>query len=140
MATKRLKSVQLPLMDAHDLPLDDEPVNGNGQKFRGQHQPQTTKNRTLNLDDLIRAAHDLSDAELQQLQEAIAILLEIRSLGDKDEVQIPQACTLNSGIGIRGSIEEKRINGCGPYRYLRRWSNGKHKSTYLEKVKEERSL
>jgi hypothetical protein len=36
--------------------------------------------------------------------------------------------------GGRGYYEEKVINGCGPYLYLRYWSGGKHRSIYLGKV------
>jgi hypothetical protein len=39
--------------------------------------------------------------------------------------------------GIRGgmgSFEDKIINGCGPYRYLRYWYGKTHKSVYLGRV------
>jgi hypothetical protein len=39
--------------------------------------------------------------------------------------------------GIRGGIgsfEDKIINGCGPYRYLRYWYGKTHKSVYLGRV------
>jgi hypothetical protein len=39
--------------------------------------------------------------------------------------------------GIRGGIgsfEDKIINGCGPYRYLRYWYGKTHKSIYLGRV------
>lgn len=105
-------------------------------KFRGQKAAQTGKTRTLNLEDLIRAADALSDAELRQLQAGIDALLEVRNLGDKEEAETPKNRTLNlDNPKLRGSIEEKMINGCGPYRYLRWWSGGKHRSTYLGKVK-----
>lgn len=42
--------------------------------------------------------------------------------------------------GGGGYVEQKTISGCGPYRYLRYWHQGKRKSIYLGKaVDEERS-
>ncbi len=35
-----------------------------------------------------------------------------------------------------GYFEDKRVNGCGPYRYLRYWRSGKRKSIYVGKVEE----
>jgi len=37
--------------------------------------------------------------------------------------------------GGKGYYEQKMINNCGPYLYLRYWSGGKHRSVYLGKVK-----
>lgn len=42
-------------------------------------------------------------------------------------------------LNQEGYIEEKFINGCGPYRYLRYWDGKTHKSVYLGK-KEEKTL
>ena len=36
-------------------------------------------------------------------------------------------------LNQKGFIEEKWVNGCGPYRYLRYWDGGKHRSVYLGK-------
>lgn len=37
----------------------------------------------------------------------------------------------------KGDFEDKIVNGCGPYRYLRYWSKGKRKSVYVGKVEED---
>lgn len=36
-----------------------------------------------------------------------------------------------------GYFEDKLINGCGPYRYLRYWKNGHRRSVYVGKLIEE---
>lgn len=87
----------------------------------------------MDVKGLIREASQLDDCELRELQEAIAALVELRALGDS-EPGIEEKRTLSPGR-VGGSIERKMINGCGPYRYLRWWSGGKHKSAYLGKEK-----
>lgn len=125
------------LPSQEQLALVDIPAPND--QFRGQKTAKTQKKRTLNLEDLIRAADDLSDEDLQQLQGAIAAMLEIRGMAESDQEPINQDDRANASKRQRGSIEEKWINGCGPYRYLRWWSGGKHRSTYLGKVQKEES-
>jgi hypothetical protein len=70
-------------------------------------------------------------AILQALQEAEEIGKEREGNWEKAKEE-----TLNRrGIrGGSGSFEDKIINGCGPYRYLRYWYGKTHKSVYLGRV------
>ncbi len=70
-------------------------------------------------------------AILQALQEA-----ENRPLLEGRERDRLKEVALNRrGVrGGQGSFEDKIINGCGPYRYLRYWFGKTHKSVYLGRV------
>ena len=70
-------------------------------------------------------------AILQALQEA-----ENGPLLEKLERDRLKEVALNRrGLrGGQGSFEDKIINGCGPYRYLRYWFGKTHKSIYLGRV------
>ncbi len=72
--------------------------------------------------------------ELEQMKAIIdGFLQAMEPIGEPiEEPALP-----NQDRGRNGSIgyvEEKIINGCGPYRYLRYWRAGKRKSVYLGKV------
>jgi len=70
-------------------------------------------------------------AILQALQEAEnQPLLEQRERDRLKEV----ALNRRGPRGGQGSFEDKIINGCGPYRYLRYWFGKTHKSVYLGRV------
>jgi hypothetical protein len=78
-------------------------------------------------------------AILQALQEAEAGTKEDK--GDPCGIcgaareQAKEAALARRGIrGGTGSFEDKIINGCGPYRYLRYWYGKTHKSIYLGRV------
>ena len=70
-------------------------------------------------------------AILQALQEAEnEPLLEQR---ERDRLK-EMALNRREPRGGQGSFEDKIINGCGPYRYLRYWFGKTHKSVYLGRV------
>jgi hypothetical protein len=78
-------------------------------------------------------------AILQALQEAEAGGKEER--GEPDDIseaareKVKEEALNRRGIrGGIGSFEDKIINGCGPYRYLRYWYGKTHKSVYLGRV------
>jgi hypothetical protein len=78
-------------------------------------------------------------AILQALQEAEAGGNEEKgSLGSIREAareKVKEEALNRRGIrGGIGSLEDKIINGCGPYRYLRYWYGKTHKSIYLGRV------
>jgi hypothetical protein len=50
------------------------------------------------------------------------------------EKAIEEALNRRGIRGGMGSFEDKIINGCGPYRYLRYWYGKTHKSVYLGRV------
>jgi hypothetical protein len=99
-----------------------------------------TFSTSANLQSLAQAALPLSRAEKQEL---IAILQGMLDA----EVEEVDAGALNQTLkdnhpyygpkGGSGYYEQKIINGCGPYLYLRYWSGGKHRSIYLGKVRSE---
>jgi hypothetical protein len=70
-------------------------------------------------------------AILQALQEA-----DNQPLLEKTERDRLKEVALNrrEPRGGQGSFEDKIINGCGPYRYLRYWFGKIHKSVYLGRV------
>jgi hypothetical protein len=78
---------------------------------------------------LLKQAADLSDGELK------ALLSGLQGLSQKQRVD-----EYGKPLNQEGYIEEKFINGCGPYRYLRYWDGKTHKSVYLGKEKDDRPL
>lgn len=79
----------------------------------------------------------------EQLTEMKAIIDGLLAAQDSFEPQEDEAHELSSDPGTEslsrgkrggGYIERKTINGCGPYRYLRYWHQGKRKSVYVGKV------
>jgi hypothetical protein len=71
---------------------------------------------------LLKQAAELSDSDLKALLSGLQGLIPKQSV---DEHGKP--------LNQEGYIEEKFINGCGPYRYLRYWDGKTHKSVYLGK-------
>lgn len=89
------------------------------------------------LESIIRLASGLSTEELQLLADATQGMLEARAGAGKLRVQDSAETTENRTLNPktqRGSFERKSINNCGPYLYLRWWSGGKRRSTYLGKA------
>jgi hypothetical protein len=82
--------------------------------------------------NLLKQAANLSQGELKALVSGLKGLM--RTLGaelsdvERDEYGKP--------LNQEGYIEEKFINGCGPYRYLRYWDGKVHKSVYLGREEE----
>jgi hypothetical protein len=70
-------------------------------------------------------------AILQALQEAEAVGQSEESDREKTKEKALNRRGIRGGIG---SFEDKIINGCGPYRYLRYWYGKTHKSIYLGRV------
>jgi hypothetical protein len=75
---------------------------------------------------LLKQAAGLSQGELKVLVSGLQGLIK------------PEVGTDRYGkpLNQEGYIEEKFINGCGPYRYLRYWDGKTHKSVYLGKEEE----
>jgi len=68
---------------------------------------------------------------LQALQEAEAGELGVKGNRERLKEEALNRKGIRGGIG---SFEDKIINGCGPYRYLRYWYGKTHKSVYLGRV------
>jgi hypothetical protein len=78
-------------------------------------------------------------AILQALQEAEAGGKEKEaapgSIREAAREKVKEEALNRRGIrGGMGSFEDKIVNGCGPYRYLRYWYGKTHKSVYLGRV------
>ena len=78
-------------------------------------------------------------AILQALQEAEAGGKQERGepydISETAREKVKEEALNRRGIrGGIGSFEDKIINGCGPYRYLRYWYGKTHKSVYLGRV------
>jgi hypothetical protein len=72
-----------------------------------------------------------------ELEEMKAIIDGLLQAMESTPQPIEEAVLTNRGRGRKGGtgyVEEKMINNCGPYRYLRYWRAGKRKSVYIGKV------
>lgn len=77
---------------------------------------------------------ELSVEELEEVAAMVAALLTIRR--QEEEVEVDQAADQGAEKkSARGHIELKRINGYGPYQYLRYWEGKTLKSRYIGKAK-----
>jgi hypothetical protein len=72
---------------------------------------------------LLKQAAGLSQGELKALVSGLQGLIKPKVGTDR----------YGKPLNQEGYIEEKFINGCGPYRYLRYWDGKTHKSVYLGK-------
>lgn len=82
--------------------------------------------------------------DLRDLQESINALVEAIAppVDEQEESTAPEvsagAAPTGGGGKARargaGYIEEKMVNGCGPYRYLRWRSEGRQRSRYIGKA------
>jgi len=103
------------------------------------------------LDTVTRNLNQLSDDDLRLVRRLIDGILEAReheqarntsglAVEERDKTpdskQRSPAATSKSTCkhGERGYFEEKIINGCGPYLYLRYWDGKIHRSVYLGKA------
>jgi len=78
----------------------------------------------------------LDRSELEELQFIVAAYLVALTEDDEDDDQGETGDDFApNGRAARGHIEEKTINGCGPYLYLRYWEGKTLKSKYLGKKK-----
>lgn len=99
------------------------------RKTKSAYQQITSKLGQLTrdeLDDLIEVATELREAMDKSPEEQDK---EFRKVAGEDvrEGRKPK----------RGHVEEKMINGFGPYLYLRYWRGGKLRSMYLGKGRAE---
>lgn len=76
----------------------------------------------------------LSRGELEELGEMVAALLAVTKPEEEDDDDALDG-EKPSRPAARGHIEEKVINGCGPYLYLRYWQGRTLKSKYIGKKK-----
>lgn len=87
-------------------------------------------------DTVTSSLGQLDRGELEELQVIVAAYLAALT-EDKDEDQVETGDALaHNGRAARGHVEEKTINGCGPYLYLRYWQGKTLKSKYIGKKKE----
>lgn len=74
----------------------------------------------------------LSRVELEELGEMVAALLAVTA-SEEEEDRVTGNGDKPTKTAARGHIEEKMINGCGPYLYLRYWQGKTLKSKYIGK-------
>ena len=74
-------------------------------------------------------------SELEEMRAIIEAMLESSTPPDP-QTDVTQAEANKRGKRGGSYIEEKRINGSGPYQYLRYWLSGQRKSVYLGKLEE----
>ena len=77
----------------------------------------------------------LERAELEELAQIVAALLDLQA-PEEEELEPAQQGEKQTGSKAKGHIEEKMINGYGPYRYLRYWQGKTLKSQYIGKAKD----
>jgi hypothetical protein len=75
----------------------------------------------------------LSQVELEELGEMVAALLAVTAPEAQEDEQVDGNREKSTRPAARGHIEEKVINGCGPYLYLRYWQGKTLKSKYIGK-------
>lgn len=72
---------------------------------------------------------------LEELAQIVATLLDLQAPAEEEPEPVQQGEQKATHIA-KGHIEEKLINGYGPYRYLRYWQGKTLKSQYIGKAKE----
>lgn len=77
----------------------------------------------------------LERPELEELAQIVAALLDLQA-PEEAEVELEPSQGEQAGSKAKGHIEEKMINGYGPYRYLRYWQGKTLKSQYIGKAKD----
>jgi putative SOS response-associated peptidase YedK len=75
---------------------------------------------------------------LATIHERMPVIVQSEDYARWLDPNIQDARRLSDLLNQEGDIEEKFINGCGPYQYLRYWDGKIHKSVYLGKVKGDR--
>jgi hypothetical protein len=88
--------------------------------------PRKSRQKKTTVAQLLKAAALLSEADLQSLRAGLDAL-------ECDRATEVECDEYGKPVNQRGYIEQKWINGCGPYRYLRYWDGDKHRSVYLGK-------
>ena len=96
------------------------------------------KRQKTPLDEVTSRLGQLDRSELEELQDIVARFLTAlapeEETGDDELDELEEAKT--NGRVAKGHIEEKTINGYGPYLYLRYWQGKTLKSKYLGKKQE----
>jgi hypothetical protein len=83
--------------------------------------------------DVAPHAYKWNRAELEEMRAIIDALLQANTPPEPEAEAIPAGDSHPRGKRGGGYFEDKRINGCGPYRYLRYWLCGTRKSVYVGK-------
>jgi hypothetical protein len=90
-----------------------------------------------NVAQLLQQAAALTPVELEELKagiDALGAIEQAKQQVKASKYEVPEVDEHGKPSNQRGYVEEKMINGCGPYRYLRFWSGKKHRSVYLAKA------
>jgi len=103
--------------------------------------PRRRKPSTPDSADLAAIAPMAVKLSQPERMELIAILQALQEaeneplLEQRERDRLKEVALNRRGLrGGQGSFEDKIINGCGPYRYLRYWFGKTHKSVYLGRV------
>lgn len=91
-------------------------------------------NKAATVESILQDFTILSLTDLKLLRDALDILIEQREYQEMSPDERAEQIREQQGDGHLGYIEDKMINGCGPYRYLRVRQGGKHRSFYLGKA------
>jgi len=83
--------------------------------------------------DVAPHAYQWDRAELEEMRAIVDALMEA-SKPEPQAEEVPAGNSQSRGTRGGGYFEDKMINGCGPYRYLRFWVSGKRKSVYVGKM------
>ncbi len=90
--------------------------------------------RTMSaLETITGSLAQLERPELEELAQIVAALLDLQA---PEEAEVEPGQGKQAGSKAKGHIEEKLINGYGPYRYLRYWQGKTLKSQYIGKAKD----
>lgn len=99
------------------------------------------KPKRLSPKDVAPHAYQWGRDELEEMKAIIDGLLQVTAAPPIQSEQPTSTTQKRRGRKNGGGyIEEKRINGSGPYLYLRYFSNGKRKSVYVGKKIETETL
>ena len=83
--------------------------------------------------DVAPYAYVWSSEQLNEMLAIIAGLFDAQAIQDNTEVAEAPKSKRGRPRGS-GYFEDKLINDCGPYRYLRYWNNGHRRSVYVGKL------
>lgn len=86
-------------------------------------------------DTVTSSLGQLDRGELEELQTIVAAYLAALTEDEEEDQGETEEAVAPNGRAARGHVEEKTINGCGPYLYLRYWEGKTLKSKYLGKKK-----
>ena len=84
------------------------------------------------VEEILQQAVQLSKPEIEELLTALSALLEALSYESYEDAIESESTKPRCGSRGGSRIEWKKINGYGPYPYLRFRSEGKYRSYYLK--------